>query len=445
MRCRFRALFHRQLFTLVYLIILTVFSRQISCNHNENPAGSVTDQPLFKVEIEKHTNALQGHYSPVDIRLYSGQDRITGFSLLIVYDTTQLRLRLAEPGGFLKGHGWADFSVESLAVKQGDSLSNLCFLRITGSIGDGVTPDTAQRSSNGLAHFIFFVKNERPLECQLLPVRFFWRTCEDNVILARAGKTPYYARSIIDSKIPWEDMYDLPGDCFLDIRKTPPIPRPCQNPNIYIERQSVDYVNGGIDVVCTDAGSGIAGDIDLNGLSVQPSDISALARLLIYGHFCPYLSDSIQYVTQQVYKSRFDVGRLSISSLIYMNRIIIGDMPLDIGAGDDSIAITAPFSKDSLVLSTRSSAQLGALMLTFTCNDDLTLPVTADTAFGARVCYAANAGRLCLLVYWPDKVPLADGKQMLGTMRLPGLKRLVEAEAVDYCGRPVKTIIKKRL
>ncbi len=432
MRHFLETIFNCRWLPLTCIVILISVSGRAIGGASKDPAT-----PAFKVAIEKHPNALQGHYSPVDIRLHSGQDRITGFSFLIAYDTTQLRLRLSEPGGFLKSRGWANFSVEPSGAD-----SNLAFIRVVGSIGVNGQPDSSQRSSNGLAHFIFFVKDDRPLECRLLPVRFLWNTCDDNVIRAGSDGTAYYARSIIDAVIPYADMYNPPGDCFLDSRKTPPIPEPCRDPGSCPERRTVDYVNGGIDVVCLDSGGGLVGDVDQNGLPCESTDMAALARLLVYVEFCPDLSDSIQEVMRQAYRSPFDQNHLSISSLAFFARCIVGDLPRFVEAGNDSVAIAARVSRDSMFLFARPSAPLGALMLTFACDKHLTTPLISSSAFGARTCRAAHDGRLCLIVYWPQREALIEGKYNLGAMVLPGVKRLIGAEAVDYYSRPVRTIIK---
>ncbi len=445
MRLYFGTIFAHQWFVSIFVIVLTIILGGTAFGQNGNPAESPLDPSPIIVEMEKHPNALQGHYSPVDIRLHSGQDRITGFSFLVAYDTTQLRLKLAEPGGFLKGRGWANFSVEPAVAGQSDSVSRLCFLRVTGSIGDGVPLDSAQMLSHVLARLVFFVSDSPRLACQFLPVRFCWSTCEDNIVFGGSDKTSHYAQSIINTEIGWEDKYDLPGDCFLDVKKTPPTPAPCRDEDSLSSRHAVIYIDGGIEVVCAVHNSCVLGDVNFNGIPSEMNDLFALARLLVYGCFCPYLSDSIQTVVGMVPRSEYGGSSISIGSLVFLNRVIIGDYLPNLPGAHDSIVFAAEVRKDSLSLLTRSSARIGAQMLTFDCDTALTLPLTSAQAFGVHVEYACHDGRLCLLVYPVGRDFLPVGKQTLGTMRLPGLKRLIEAEAVDYYGRPVRTIIKKHL
>ncbi len=252
MRFYRQAILNRHWSLFVCIIILISVS---ACAVPKLLNGQAT--PVFKVEIDKNRKAAPGHYSMIVIRLRSYQDRISGFSFLIAFDSTILQFRTAEPGGFLRGHGWADFSAEPVVVDPGNSDPNLCFYRITGSIGEGVPPDTAQESSDDLVRLTLHIDRDRAQICWFYPVRFFWRTCDDNIIFARPGP-PYYARCVIDSKIPWEEWNDLPRNCFLDAGKTAPIPAPCRVLNHPSWQQAVVYANGGVEIVCIE-GAAISG------------------------------------------------------------------------------------------------------------------------------------------------------------------------------------------
>lgn len=403
-------------------------------------AAQNVSNSAYDVAIEKRARALQGYYSSVNINLRSGRDRLDGFTFLLAYDTTQLRFKLAEPGALLNEWGWTDFAVDSFAVRRDGATDNLAFLRLSASAGSASVSNAAGESPGDLVKLVFFINDDPRLACRLLPIRFFWLACDDNVIFTGPDRTPHHARSIIDSKIPWADMYDLPGDCFLDIEQIPPVPEPCRDLGSDSIKQTVDFINGGIDITCAE-NSHILGDLDLNGIPGQLSDLSALAGLLIYGRFCPYASDSILTVCEEVPPSPVNPDGISLSSLVFLNRNTVGDWQKNLEPGNDSTVIAARLSRDSLTLTTLSSTRVGAMMLTFECDDDLTLKITGDTAFAARTCRAAHDGTLCLLVYWPGRNALPGGEQTLGTMSLPGVKKLSSAEAVDYYGRPLETSI----
>jgi len=420
------------------LVILTSICSQVFSQGAPTAAGA-EDAP-FKIEIEQNRSAEAGHDAVVVIRIRSGLDRITGFSFLLAFDTANMALRQVEPGGFVAGHGWEQFSVEPITPAPGDTIAPISLLRITAAVGHGVPPDTLQKSSSGLVRLVFYFDNKVAVACKNFPVRFFWRTCEDNVVLAGPEKTPYYVREVHDLKSAWSRSAETTDDCLAQAPKGPETPRGCLGDAIPSAQRGVVFINGGIIGYCTEF-SRVLGDIDLNGLPDQETDVAALARLLVHGCLCGYQTDSLQFVLNSVKRSPADSIALSISSLVHANRIVGDDLSPAPPTTKDSLIIDAGVTATSLTLAYTATTRIGALMLMLETDSTAAVPIVSEKGFGRQVAYGRFDGRLCLIVYDIGRTVLPSGKYELGSLLLPGLRRLISAKAVDYQGNPVKVTI----
>jgi hypothetical protein len=403
-------------------------------------AASPADQAPFKIEMEKNRSAEAGREAVIVIRLRSGLDRITGFSFLIAFDTTNVAFRKAEPGGFIKGRGWEHFSAEPVTVVPGDTIAPVNLLRLTADFGAGVAPDTLQKSSSGLVRLVFYLDTKRAVDCKNYPVRFFWRTCDDNLVLAGPEKTPYYALEVHDLESAWSHAADPAEDCMALGPKLPETPVSCRGDKVPAAQRGVVYFDGGIEGYCAEY-SQVLGDIDLNGLPNQETDVAAVARLLVHGFLCGYQTDSMQFLLKSLSRSPSDSISLSISSLVHANRIVTDDAIHSASPELDSILLDAPVTSDSLTISYISSTRLGAMMFILKTDSGATVPVMAERAFGRQAAYGRYNNRLCLIVYDVGPTSLPQGKCALGGFGFPGMTRLISAKAVDYYGRPVKVIL----
>lgn len=420
------------------LMVMAVICPQ---GHGQTPPQTpLTDDAPFKVEIEQNRSTEAGQDAVIVVRLRSGRDRITGFSFLLAFDTTNMAFKTAGPGGFVQGRGWEKFSVEPITPAPGDTIAPICLLRVSAALGKGIQPDTLQKASTGLVRLVFYLDTKRATDCKNYPVRFFWRTCEDNLVLAGPETTPYYAREVHDLQSNWSLTADPSDDCLAQAPKGPETPRSCLGGDIPAERRGVSYYNGGIIGYCSEY-SHVLGDIDLDGLPDQRTDVAALACFLVHGVLCGYQTDSLQFILKSVKRSMSDSLGLTVSSLAYANRLAGGDSSPVPVLKKDSAVVEAGVKADSLILSYRSTTRLGALMLTMETDSVTAEPIRSEKAFGRQVAYGRFDGRLCLIVYDIGKTAMPPGDQALGGMPLPGVKRLVSAKAVDYQGNPVKTSI----
>jgi hypothetical protein len=387
--------------------------------------------------MEINRTAMPGDDAVIVIRLRPGTGQLTGFSFLIAYDTTNIVFKQAEPGGYIKYRGWADFSIEPVTATPQDTVAPISLLRITAAPGRGGAGDSLQKESTGLVRLVFYVDKRRAIECRYFPVRFFWRTCEDNVVLDGPKKTPYYALEIQDRLSSWSVPSDSTEDCLYTTIKRTQTPIACAGDNIPPARRGVSYMDGGVQGYC-DRFSSVLGDLDLNGLPDQETDVAAMARLLVHGNLCGYQTDSLQFMLRCVPRSPYDSVSFTISSIVSFNRTVTGDAEPHPTPANDSVTLSAGISGDTLSLSSLSSTRLGAFMLTLSTDSGAIIPVTSVRAYGRQIAYARFEDRLCLIIYDIGRTYVPEGKSDLGSYAFPGLKRVISAKAVDYFGRPVK-------
>jgi len=151
---------------------------------------------LYGIRIEKTEGTLQGQFEKVDVILESiNTDPVVGglggFDLLIGYDNSALSLQSVDilTSGLYNTCKWEYFTYRFGA---NGNCGNACPSGLVRVVG-------LAESNNGAAHPIcdpkyvptlptvmfsmnFLVSNDRTLECQYVPIRFFWIDCGDNTL-----------------------------------------------------------------------------------------------------------------------------------------------------------------------------------------------------------------------------------------------------------------------
>ncbi len=281
------------------------------------------------VQIEKVHDVLQGHIQPVAIYLTgtgTGKE-IGGFDFLIAYDASALTPTNVLPGSILEDCGWEYFTYR---FGPDGNCDNGCPSGLIHIVGVAETNNGAYHPGcyltgkvGPLAVIEYLVSNDRTMECQYVPIRFFWMDCPDNTFSSKAGDTMWVARHIYDFELnsiedfsygfpgyfgtPWEPCMDGGGDGK---------PRPVR---------CVDFTNGGVDIICADSIDG-RGDINLNGLSYEVSDAVMFTNYFIYGlgAFGTGMQVEGSIAASDV---NADGISLSVADLVYLVRVIVGDRP----------------------------------------------------------------------------------------------------------------------
>jgi hypothetical protein len=405
--------------------------------------GNATDECCFEVEvlsvepyevqIEKTHQTLQGHYVDVAVTLNKGSEAMGGFDFLIGYDASALAFTEAALSQQLVDCGWEYFTYR---YSWNGNCGNACpsgLVRLVGMAETNNGPNHPDFGCIGLATDIatltFFVSNDRTLECMYVPIRFYWMDCGDNTISVASGDTLAINRFIydIDGTTQIQDYdYGFPGlvgapdDPCLDGDKVAPI-------------RFVDFINGGIDIVCSDS-IDARGDINVNGVVNEIADAVMFTNYFISG-----LSAFGGHVEASIAASDVNADgiALSVADLVYLVRVIVGDAnpyPKPIPNSEVELVLTG----NQVVYN--AAVDMGAALLTFQVNGDVGTPVLGEGASAMDLKYAREGNELRVLVYNIGSEMIAAGENVLVTV--PGEVELTGAEVATFDGFGLDALVR---
>jgi hypothetical protein len=291
---------------------------------------------LYGVRIEKTHGTLQGGFESVDVILESiNTDAVLGglggFDILIGYDNSALSLQGVSiaTSGLYQTCKWEYFTYRFGANGNCSGGCPSGLVRVVG----------LAESNNGAAHPIcvpkyvptlptvmftlnFLVSNDRTLECQYVPIRFFWIDCGDNSLSNWDGSQLYIAGRVFEymnQDVPVDPAYatfpgyaGVPAGFCLQDPNFPNKPGPDRN---------IDFYNGGIDIVCADS-IDARGDINLNNVGYEIAD-----AVMFTNYFVKGVSAFGTHVAGSTAASDVNADglALSVADLVYLIRVIVGD------------------------------------------------------------------------------------------------------------------------
>jgi len=321
----------------------------------------------WDVAIENADNAMLGQYKSVCVTIEDKtgipSDSIGGFDFLIAYDASALNFQMATRGDIydtLTGCSWEYFTYR---YGPFGNCGNACpsgLLRVVGmaEINNGPyhptcfgAPDLSYPYS--LFCLKFLVTNDYTLECNVIPIRFFWFDCGDNTLSSKDGDTLYVAKKVFDKgggpqSLPEDTVtktfsfgtyiYNDITDFSTPFPKYSGVEQNCLDTVgwICIEEDTlgncidsvpkaplsyINFFNGGIDIVCV-VDLDDRGDINLNGQKNEIADAVMFTNYFIYGLGIFHLNQPAQIAATDV---NADGLTLSVADLVYQIRVIIGD------------------------------------------------------------------------------------------------------------------------
>lgn len=252
--------------------------------------AATPDSHSFVIRISQ---ASGPDWSPHTISIFKdiGSEPIHRIDLLIEFNTIDLTLSSAQIGDALKSLGWKSFVSSFESVSESGAGDSLNLLRVTASPGYDITPDTSSKlripDGGEIIKLKFYSHYRRALNCYLTPIRFCWRTCEDNALTSTNYDSLFSVSRVIDfeaikgeanevlvqKEITGEDANELLaiGGKFSDWED--PEARSCC-------RSEVVFIDGGIEIGCLSIDA--YGDLNLNGI-VDRQDLVLLAKAIEHG------------------------------------------------------------------------------------------------------------------------------------------------------------------
>jgi hypothetical protein len=411
------------------------------CVINYNAVGSLP----YDIKIEKNHNVLQGHHSYVPVIKTAGSEDMWGFDFLIAYDASALSFMGAIPGVMFDMTGIYQWEYFTYRFGPNGNCGNACpsgMLRVVGIAdqNDGLHHPLLKQVADGTVLFTldFLVTNNRTLECQYVPIRFYWMDCGDNTIAYHktSDANPLDIKTAVSDKVMefWGteiQMYNNPDglptylglpnntayvNCFDSAFDQQGLLKP-------LPERFINFTNGGIDIVCADS-IDARGDINLNGVANEIADAVVFTNYFIAGLGAFTVNVEGQIAATDV---NADGIGLSVADLVYLIRVVVGDaLPY---AKLSPYANSINVAHDGSVVSV--DAELGAAYLTLAGNVEATL---ADGAAGMRIMTGFDGTKTRVLIYSMDK-----GKTFSGNI-LNTTGSIVSVEAADYFGSAYKVI-----
>ncbi|MCH7947503.1 MAG: T9SS type A sorting domain-containing protein [candidate division Zixibacteria bacterium] len=167
------------------------------------------------------------------------------------------------------------------------------------------------------------------MECQYVPIRFYWYDCGDNAISFNPPGDPTgFVQDLAISRRVTD--FDLIGDI-----SNPDVGYPtyqgaqnadCFPPDADPEKPApirfIDFLNGGIDIVCIDSIDD-RGDINLNNVANEVADAVLFTNYFVYGIGVFTINVQGQIAATDI---NADGLTLSVADLVYLIRIVLGDV-----------------------------------------------------------------------------------------------------------------------
>jgi hypothetical protein len=394
----------------------------------------------FKIEIGVTEGAQLGGSATVPVRILTGADRISGFSFLIVFDSTVLKFKDARPSAWLKAERWQDFDCEIVTQSEQESIYPLSLLRISARRGNRAEPPSpSSTAAVDLAELAFYLIDDPKIACRSLPLQFLWRYCDDNIVFEAPDNRPRYVRRVYEpggafARLDTFDADTLPAN----IQDLPP---PCAAVIGSTQNFTVHFINGSIVASCIwphPEDLSITGDFDHDGVADQTEDWATLADLI--------LREAVENASRRnIYGGMLshapDGTPLTLGSLVRLANPPPWDSLLNLPPQGDIVLLSIPPNPDTVKIFCQSTVSLGGILLVFDVDGQVSPPHTASAFAGMVTRWLMDEKTLRLIIFAHDGRLLPAGIHLLAGVPVTGTARLRSAAAVDRFGRPVKVIL----
>jgi len=388
-----------------------------------------------RMEISVENEGQVGHPANIAVSVDSLGFDISGFNLLLAVDQSSYVVNQIAPGQFFEDCEWEYFTYriihDSAQYYDLGDYTDLLNITALASVSSGFTPLCyGSDSAYDLVQIECLLGLPYPghwLDGMFLPIRFFWRDCEDNVLYSRNNDTVYTAAELFEYGYPDPVDYPFPGFGVPD--------PPCPDPPGQVAVNSLILQNGGIDVYCLHFP--LKGDVNLNGIHYELSDLLLFVNYFIWGQIVFIIQPDWQLDQCDINND----GIVSIADLVLFIRIVIGDIPPILGPPYKSIPQASAFltmSKERNLLMLDADRDIGAVYLRFVCENGQVL-TSSDVAFFGSVFTMGSISdtTTMLLVDTEGRPVLSSGSHWLFELAETGA-RLVEFQIVDTYGNPFK-------
>jgi len=303
----------------------------------------------YVVRIGTEHMQLQNHFSDVDITL-EGVDSLQGlggYDMLVAYDQTALAFQVAFEGSIYTECGWEYFTFRQGPFGNCGEGCPSGMVRIIGVAeqNDGPHHPTCDVDTlpTTLASMRFLVSDDHNLECQFVPIRFYWIDCGDNALTNAEGTDLYVSSSVYDFDLEFNPEPINDGTVgFPTFQGAQDFCTESPNPYLHVQRR-VDFINGGVDIICPEPFDH-RGDINLNYIRYEIADAVLYTDYFREGWSAFGDLDSASVIAASDVNN--DGNTLHISDLISLLTVVTGTtVPADLP--DTAAHMSVTFAHDT--------------------------------------------------------------------------------------------------
>ncbi len=329
--------------TATFVVLLCAASSAMSIDRVEKSAetegDSVTKDEWIVpcvVRIEAKGRVKPGRLCRIELAIEGVTGSIESFDLLIAYDPSALQFLDAilldsirfDPASF-------DYEVDAAAevIGAAGGLINAHGLgrRIYVESSSGVEPGTV--ASTALLRFLVFATSNPGGDCAATPIRFYWRDCTDNTIVARCtsdSRGIVTAHEIRDYPLtdhpPHSRFHGRQRWAYIENPFTgfPTVTGPQEECLRALDSQSLTnatFINGGVSFRCSHH-MDPTGDINLNNQGYELKDLELFSDFLMHGPDAFEINQAGQMAATDVNADGLTMG---VADLVYLTRVITGD------------------------------------------------------------------------------------------------------------------------
>jgi hypothetical protein len=411
----------------VYQMVVGVTDGELS-DENCSVMWNIICCTTTDVVIEAETGSsgkgvIQGQFADVEIGLPMTlfPFGMGGFNFLLAYDAAALSFQSAEEGAIYDSCAWEYFTYR---YGPDGNCGNACPSGLVRIAGIAETNNGASHpicvdpeylpiywdDTLSLATLTFLVSNDRSLECQFIPIRFYWTSCGDNTLSDADGVYLFLQSNTFDYGAT-EYSFEV-ADSFPSYIGAPNI---CLIGDKTIPIRHIDFYNGGIQIICADS-IDARGDINLNGVAYEIADAVLLTNYHVNG-LGVFANPEASTAASDV---NADGVPLTVADLVYLIRVVVGDA--DPYSKSTPVIASYTVSNGELSLDTR----VGAVLVVYEGNS---APVLLAENVEMQYAYDGVVTRALVYSLEPNHHVSGD------ILRSDG--NLISIDAATYFGQPV--------
>lgn len=285
-----------------------------------------TSDSNFVIEIGTVYDVEPGSMVNVPVTLYNAPYEMWGFDFLFSYDHAALSFNDVIPGIDMFdadiGCGWEYFQ-----WRQGSSGNCGTSSCPTGTIRVVAIPDLGVPQTHpsclspetpaSMFSLKFLVTNDFTYNCSLIPVRFIWYDCGDNLISFNDPEGPQFNQKLAAAKGVYSSSQLIPPtDTFPSLNGAADT---CFSDTIPYRQflPLINFHNGGVYIKCDESQFSV-GDIDLNGMPYMIGDAALFGSYFLEGESVFDDDRSRQIAATDINK---DGQSLKLEDLVQLGRI----------------------------------------------------------------------------------------------------------------------------